>query len=156
MTTAGGRNRPSPGTRAGLTPIQKAAAAVGIVFVLVGILGFVPGITTHYKDMKFAGHQSEAMLLGTFCVSILHNIVHLLFGLVGLAMSRTVNGARTFLIGGGVIYLVLFVYGILIDKNSKANFIPINNADNILHLILGIAMIGVGVALGRRAVDARQ
>jgi len=51
------------------------------VFLLVGLLGFVPGITTHYGDLGAAGHQSTAKLLDSFQVSVLHNIVHLLFGI---------------------------------------------------------------------------
>nr|WP_193047936.1 DUF4383 domain-containing protein [Mycolicibacterium baixiangningiae] len=132
------------------TSLQKAAAAVGVVFLLVGILGFIPGITTNYDTMTFAGHHSEAALLGIFNVSILHNLVHLLFGVAGVLMARTWNGARTYLIGGGVIYLVLFIYGMLIDHNSSANFVPVNNADNWLHLVLSLAMIGLGVVLSRR------
>ena len=131
--------------------IRRAAAAAGAVFVLVGILGFIPGITTNYGDMQFAGHSSEAELLGIFQVSILHNIVHLLFGLVGLVLARTVTGARAFLIGGGAVYLVLWLYGLLIDHDSSANFVPLNNADNWLHLVLGIGMVGLGFALGRSA-----
>jgi predicted transporter len=132
------------------TTLQKAALAVGAVFLLVGILGFIPGITTNYDTMSFASHHSEALLLGIFNVSILHNIVHLLFGVAGLALARTWNGARMYLIGGGAVYLVLFVYGLLIDHNSSANFVPVNNADNWLHLALAIGMIGLGVALSRR------
>ncbi|BCI54863.1 membrane protein [Mycolicibacterium litorale] len=132
------------------TTLQKAAAAVGVVFLLVGILGFIPGITTNYDTMTFAGHHSEAALLGIFNVSILHNLVHLLFGVAGILMGRTWNGARTYLIGGGVIYLVLFIYGMLIDHHSSANFVPVNDADNWLHLVLAIGMIGLGVALSRR------
>jgi hypothetical protein len=131
------------------TNMQKAAAAVGAVFLLVGILGFVPGITTNFDQMEFAGHESEAKLLGIFQVSILHNIVHLLFGLAGLAMARSWSGARSFLIGGGAIYGLLFIYGLLIDHNSDANFVPLNGADNVLHLVLAIAMIGLGLALSR-------
>jgi hypothetical protein len=132
------------------TPLEKAALAVGAVFLLVGILGFIPGITTEYSTMKFAGHESGALLLGIFNVSILHNIVHLLFGVAGVLMARTFNGARSFLIGGGVIYLVLFIYGLVIDRRSTANFVPLNDADNWLHLILAVAMIGLGLALSRR------
>ncbi|WP_329812755.1 DUF4383 domain-containing protein, partial [Streptomyces sp. GSL17-113] len=62
---------------------------VGAVFLVVGILGFIPGVTTDYGTMQFAGHESQAMLFGVFQVSILHNIVHLLFGVVGLAAMRT-------------------------------------------------------------------
>ena len=71
------------------TPFQSLAMLVGVVFLLVGILGFVPGITTHYGDLSFAGHGSGAKLLGLFQVSILHNIVHLLFGVVGLVLAKT-------------------------------------------------------------------
>ncbi|MBD0321829.1 MAG: DUF4383 domain-containing protein [Aldersonia sp.] len=131
------------------TPIQLAALAVGAVFLLVGILGFIPGITTDYDMMKFAGHESGAKLLGIFNVSILHNVVHLLFGVAGIAMARTAQAARAYLIGGGVIYLVLWLYGLVIDHHSAANFIPVNNADNWLHLALGVAMIALGVLLWR-------
>lgn len=132
------------------TTLQKAATAVGAVFLLVGILGFIPGITTNYDTMTFASHHSEAALLGIFNVSILHNLVHLAFGVAGVLMARTWNGARTYLIGGGVIYLLLFIYGLVIDHDSSANFVPVNNADNWLHLVLAIGMIGLGVALSRR------
>ena len=128
---------------------RRAAAVVGAVFVLVGILGFIPGITTDYGSMGFAGHESDAMLLGIFQVSILHNLVHLLIGAVGIALARTASGARAFLLGGGVVYLVLWLYGLLVDHDSSGNFVPFNNADNWLHLVLGIAMVGIGVALGR-------
>ena len=73
---------------------RTAAAVVGTVFLLVGVLGFIPGITTDYDTMKFAGHESGALLIGVFQVSILHNIVHILFGVAGLAMSRTASAAR--------------------------------------------------------------
>ena len=133
--------------------VRLAATAVGAVFVLVGILGFIPGITTNYGSLEFAGSDSNAKLLGLFEVSILHNIVHLLFGVAGLAMAKATKSATSYLIGGGIIYLVLTVYGFVIDQNSAANFVPVNNADNILHLLLGIGMIALGLP-GRRAVDA--
>jgi Domain of unknown function (DUF4383) len=133
------------------TQVQTAAAAVGAVFLLVGILGFIPGITTNYDTMTFAGHESGAELLGIFEVSILHNLVHVLFGVAGLAMARTWSGARSFLIGGGAIYLVLWLYGLLIDLGSSANFVPVNDADNWLHLLLGLGMVALGLLLGRSA-----
>ncbi len=138
-----------------MTPTQKGAGAVGLVFLLVGILGFIPGLTTNYDQMRFAGHESEARLLGIFQVSILHNLVHLGFGVVGLAMARTVSLARAFLIGGGVIYLVLWLYGLVIDLASAANFVPVNVADNWLHFALGGAMIALGVVLPRFETSRR-
>jgi uncharacterized protein DUF4383 len=136
-------------TTRGRTRVELAALLVGAVFLLVGILGFIPGITTDYDQMTFAGHESGAMLLGIFLVSILHNIVHVLFGVAGLAMGRAPDSARNFLIGGGVIYLVLWLYGLLTKNGSSANFVPLNTADDWLHLVLGIAMIALGVVLGR-------
>lgn len=136
------------------TTLQKAAAAVGAVFLLVGVLGFVPGITTGYDSMEFAGHESHAELLGIFEVSVLHNVVHLLFGVAGLAMARTWGGARSFLIGGGAIYLLLWIYGLLIDKNSAANFVPLNTADDWLHFVLGLGMVALGFVLGKNRAGA--
>ena len=124
--------------------VQTAALVVAAVFVLVGILGFIPGITTNYGDMTFAGHHSDAKLLGVFQVSILHNIVHLLFGAAGFALARTVGGARAYLIGGGAIYLVLWLFGLLVGQDSAANFVPVNTADDWLHLFLGLGMIALG------------
>lgn len=134
------------------TPVQLAGASVGAVFLLVGILGFVPAITTNSGDLMMAGHHSEAMLLGLFQVSVLHNVVHLLFGVAGLALARSAAGSRAFLIVGGAIYFVLWVYGLVVPHDSAANFVPLNSADNWLHLLLAVGMTGLGVVFGRRAV----
>jgi hypothetical protein len=128
------------------------ALLVGATFLLVGILGFVPGITTHYGDMTFAGHDSEAKLLGIFGVSVLHNIVHILFGLAGLALWRTTSTARQFLIGGGIIYIGLAIFGFVVEKGSDANFVPVNTADDFLHLALGAAMVALGL-IGAKVID---
>ena len=131
---------------------QQVAKLIGIVFIAVGVLGFIPGVTSHASDIKFSGHNSPAELLGTFQVSILHNVVHILFGLAGLGLAKTMGGARQYLIGGGVVYLALFVLGIL----NGADWIPANDADNWLHLGLGVGLIGLGVMTtgGMRAKTA--
>ena len=126
------------------SPIQSVAALVGIVFLLGGILGFVPGVTTHYGDLSFAGHGSGARLLGTFQVSILHNLFHLLFGVVGLVLARTAEGAGTYLTGGGIVYLALWVFGAV----GIVGWLPANTADNWLHFLVGIGLLGLGFAAG--------
>ena len=136
------------------TPVQRAATLVGAVFLVVGILGFIPGITTNYDDLHFWENNSDAELFGLFQVSVLHNIVHLLFGIVGLALARSWKGARTFLIGGGVIYLALALYGALIRQSVDANFLPTNNADDYLHLVLALAMLALGFVRSRRRHEA--
>lgn len=137
-------------TTARLASVQLAAFIVGAVFLLVGVLGFIPGITTNYDMMTFAGHHSEAKLLGLFDISVLHNIVHLAFGVAGLALWRTFVGARRFLIGSGIIYVVLWIYGLFVADDGAANFVPVNSADNWLHLALGVGMLALGLVLGRR------
>jgi hypothetical protein len=124
----------------GRTQAQTLAMLVAVTFVLVGVLGFIPGITTHYGDLSFAGGDSGAKLLGIFQVSILHNLVHLLFGVVGWYLAKTWSGARTYLLGGGVIYLALWILGIA----NGADWIPANSADNWLHLVLGVGLLGLG------------
>ncbi|GIJ20974.1 DUF4383 domain-containing protein [Micromonospora lutea] len=143
--------RRSVGGRATRTRVQLAALVVAGVFLLIGVLGFVPGITTGYGGMTFAGHHSEARLLGVFQVSVLHNLLHLGFGVAGLLLARTVAGARVYLVGGGVLYLGLWIYGLAVGEESTANFVPLNDADNWLHLGLGLGMILLGLLLSARA-----
>jgi hypothetical protein len=132
------------------SPAQLLTLLFGATFILVGILGFVPGVTSHlYGGLDFAGHNSQAKLFHVFQVSWLHNIVHIAFGLVGLAFASSEATARIYLIGGGVVYLVLWFYGLLIDQSGGANFVPFNTADNWLHFALGAGMIVLGFATTR-------
>lgn len=140
-------------------PIARTLAGlVGALFLLIGIMGFIPGITTNFDEMQFAGHESNAKLLGIIQVSVLHNLVHLGFGVAGLALARSLAGARAYLIGGGAIYAVLWLYGLIVSHDSPANFVPFNNAGNWLHLLLAIGMIGLGLATtrGPRAAGRTQ
>lgn len=127
-------------------PVQNATRIAGLVFVAVCLLGFVPGVTTNlYGGLEFAGSAGTAELLGVFEVSVLHNIVHGLFGIAGLAMAATAMGARTYLLGGGGLYLGLFALGVV----GAAEWIPANRADDWLHLALGGGMIALGVLTTR-------
>lgn len=153
--TGGPESRTGGNTAVRRHPVQLTAMIFGVVFLLVGILGFVPGITTHYDQLTFAGPMSGAMLLGLFAVSVLHNIVHLIFGVAGLALARTASGARNYLVVGGVVYAVIWIYGLVTDPMSSANFVPLNTADNWLHLVLAVAMVGLGVLLGRNVARRR-
>ena len=96
------------------------------------------------------GFESGAQLLGIFKVSILHNLVHVAFGVAGIIAARSyASVARNFLIFGGVIYLVLWIYGLIVDKSSDGNFVPVDRADDWLHFGLGVAMVALGVLLTR-------
>lgn len=141
MAHQAGRGRP------GRSRVQLAALAVAALFLILGVAGFIPGITTGYGDMTFAGHHSGAKLVGVFQVSILHNLLHLGFGLIGLVLARRLTGARIFLAAGGAVYLALWLYGWATEDDSAANFIPVNGADDFLHLGLGFGMLALGLLL---------
>jgi hypothetical protein len=124
--------------------LVTTAQLFGVVFLLVGVLGFIPGITSDAPG-SFSGEGSDAELLGTFQVSILLNIVHLLFGIFGLALASTADGARTFLVGGGVVYLLLWIVGLI----GGLDWLPSNPADHWLHFVFGVVLLGAGLLLGR-------
>lgn len=129
--------------------IQLGAAGFGVIFLLVGVAGFIPGVTTHFMNMQFAGRESSAKLIGIFQVSVLHNVVHLLFGAAGLVLGSTPLRARNYLFYGGIAYGVLFFYGIVTTYGSPANFVPFNAADNALHIALAGAMVTASLVLDR-------
>ncbi|HXH87528.1 MAG TPA: DUF4383 domain-containing protein [Gaiellaceae bacterium] len=124
------------------TLAQKLAFVFGVTFLLAGIGGFIPGITTNlYDGLEFAGDDGNAELLGLFKVSILHNIVHALFA-IGILMAATHRGALKYLLGSGIAYIVLFVMGIV----DLGDWVPINSGDNWLHLGLLLGLLGAWAA----------
>jgi uncharacterized protein DUF4383 len=134
------------GALGGRPTVQLLATLVAATFVLVGIIGFIPGLTTNlYDGLEFAGDDGDAEIFGVFKTSVLHNLIHGAFGLVGLALARTWSGARLFLIGGGIIYIVLWVIGLL----GGLDWIPVNDPDDWLHFVLGVAMVGLGFVTTR-------
>jgi len=117
--------------------VRRVAMVFGIVFLLVGILGLVsPG------GMQMGADPAPAMILGMFPVNLLHNIVHLLFGVWGLIASRAFMSAKMYAQIGGVIYVVLAICGYFIP--TTFGFIPIGGADIWLHAALGLVLLGVG------------
>ncbi len=90
------------------------------------------------------------MDLGMFRVSVLYNAVHLLYGLASLALARTHRTARTYPLVEDAVYGVLWVYGLAVGMGSRANFVPLNTADNLLHLALAVTIIAAGPLARRR------
>ncbi|MGO4492494.1 DUF4383 domain-containing protein [Arthrobacter sp. 2YAF22_2] len=153
MTTASPH---AHGAHFGRADVQNVGMGVGIVLAAVGVLGFIPGITSQYSELRFIGPDSRAMFLGLFQVSMLLNIVQLVIGATGLSMSRNDMGARNFLMGFGLLYIIFSVYGLIVGVGSAANFLAFNTMDNWTHMVLGVAMIGAGWLLSRHLADDAQ
>ena len=150
MTTASPH---AHGVHFGRTDVQNVGMGVGVVLMLVGILGFIPGITTQYSELRFFGPDSRALFLSVFQVSMLLNIMQLAIGAAGWAMSRTAMGARKFLLGSGVLYIVLSLYGFIVGMNSPANFLSLNPADDWTFLVFGVALTITGGLLSQHLAE---
>jgi len=120
------------------TTLQKLAGVFGVIFIIIGVLGFIaPG------GLVMAMDPTTGMVLGVFPVNLLHNIVHLLFGVWGLVASRSWSGSKTFFTVGGIIYVVLTCVGFLSPMGF--GLVPLGGADIWLHAVLAIAMLGIGL-----------
>ncbi|QYJ17039.1 hypothetical protein Rxycam_02876 [Rubrobacter xylanophilus DSM 9941] len=119
--------------------VRTVALVLGVVFLLIGILGFVPGVTT-----------GEGYLLGIFAVNALHNVVHLAVGVLGIAAYYWERYARLYCQVLGVVYLVIgvlgFIPGITVGGDMLLGIIHVNLADNLLHLVVGAVAAYFGFA----------
>ncbi len=116
--------------------IRTFALVFGIVYLLVGILGFVPGLNAHHADMPpIAVDSFYGRLMGLFPVNILHNIVHILIGLWGILSSRSVGAARLFGKGLAIIYGLLTILGLIPLTNTMFGLVPIYGHDVWLHAL---------------------
>jgi len=125
---------------------RTVALVFGIVFLVIGVLGFVPALTP------------GGALLGLFMVNGLHSIVHLLFGVLGVAAALT-GMSRLYNRAGGVIYLLLGVLGLipaLVPGGMLLGLVMINPADNVLHLVIGAVLAYVGFAVQSRRSAVAQ
>jgi len=153
MTTASPH---AHGVHFGRTDVQNVSMGVGIVLMLAGVLAFIPGITQQYGELRFLGPDSHAMFLNLFQVSMLLNIVQLVIGATGWAMSRNGMGARNFLMGFGALYIVLSIFGLSVGVGSAANFLSLNTLDSWTLMALGVLMIGSGWILSRHLAEDRR
>ena len=129
-----------------LSLLQVAVLLIGVLFLALGVLGSLPGITCR-GELHWAGQGSTAELFGVFTVSVVHNAVHLASGIAAIAMAGTAIRARCYLLGVGLLYLALWVSGLLVTSRVATNFLPVDLADTWLHLCLGIVMTGLAAIL---------
>jgi hypothetical protein len=126
------------------TPAQVYALVFGATLLVVGIVGFI-------ADSSFdTGSNVQGSDLIVFEVNGWHNIVHILSGIVGLALWRNARTARLYALGFGTVYLLVTIWG-FVDGNSVLGLIPVDTADNLLHL----AIAGLGILAGLASRDVR-
>jgi len=130
----------------GMTFAQRIAQIFGWVFLIVGLAGFFA--TGASMDPS---HLTAPRLFGLFPVNVLHNVVHLLFGIWGLLASRSLGGARGYFIGAGVIYLLLAAIGTVFPDGF--GFVPLGGNDVGLHLFLAIGLLASSFLARRRTAD---
>ena len=130
-----------------MTTVQRVAQIFGWVFIAVGLLGFV-----YTGGSMEADPEMAPKLMGLFPVNVLHNLVHLAFGVWGIAAARSWDAARTYCRVGGAIYLVLAVMGFITP--TTFGLIPIGGHDIWLHVVLGAALAYFGFT-AREAVTDR-
>jgi len=125
----------------GKTLAQVYALTLGAVLVVVGILGF-------FVEPSFGvGDSAQRGTLIAFDINGWHNVVHLLSGIAGLALASTAAKARLFAIGYGAVYVLVTVLGFIVgDGGLLLSIIPINTADNLLHIAIAATGIGIGLA----------
>jgi hypothetical protein len=146
------------GRRRGLTPAQWYCLLVGLSLLLAGVFGFLAdasfdtGGTADTDRLGNADGQVQGDGFLGFEVNAWHNIVHLLSGLVLLAAFRRRGPAKTVALAFGVVYGVVATIG-LIDGSDVLGIIPVNGADNILHIAL--SALGILTALMSRGDDHR-
>ncbi len=126
-----------PDTRT-MTPAQMYALAFGAVLLLVGLIGFAVNSSFDTGDAVGTGDN-----LIVFELNGWHNLVHIASGLVGLALFRRNDTARLYALGFGAVYLLVTIIGFA-DGDSVLGLIPVNGADNVLHLLIA----GLGIAAG--------
>jgi hypothetical protein len=124
------------------SPAQVYALVIGASLVAAGILGFFYNASFGTGD----GTERDAVL-GILDVNGWHNVVHIASGALGLAVAGSYGGARAYAIALGALYLVITALGFVAgDGDELFNLIPINTEDNVLHLLIGIAGVGAGLA----------
>ncbi len=117
---------------------QLFARIYGIVFLIVGIGGFIPGLTQPHEHPGLIVNGSSGLELGLFPVNVLHNAVHILFGVWGLVAAGSLAGARLFARGVAVIYALLTVLGLIPATNTAFGLVPIYGHDVWLHGLLAV------------------
>ena len=134
------------------SPARLYCTLVGAVLVIAGIIGFFYSSGFDTGTTGVAKDTDE--VFGILGVNGWHNVVHILLGVLALAVASSTYGARAYCLGIGLVYIVLSIWGFIDSDNILVGLIPVNNEDNVLHLILGLTGLAAGAATPRAETPA--
>lgn len=136
---------------------RYAALILGIIYVLIGILGFIPGILAEPPASPSVTVDTlYGLLLGIFPVNLLHTIVHLITGVAGVLAYRTFSASRTFFKALAIVFAVLTIMGLIPGLNTTFGLIPLFGNDIWLHAITSAVGIYFGFFAPEEAPMARE
>ena len=123
------------------SPAQLYALIFGALLTIAGITGF-------FYNSDFTSDKGvRDAVFGVLDVNGWHNVVHIVTGVIGLAVASSYSASRSYALGLGLIYIIVAIWGFIIGSgDSILSIIPVNTEDNILHLLIGVAGIAAGMA----------
>jgi hypothetical protein len=135
------------------SPARLYCTLVGAVLVIAGIIGFFysAGFDTGVSGVA----KDTDEVFGILAVNGWHNVVHILLGVLALVAAGTPYGARTYCLAIGLVYLLLALWGFIDDDGVILGLVPLNDEDNVLHLILGLTGLAAGAASPKTEAPVR-
>ena len=130
------------------TPVQKAARISAIVLAVLAVLGFIPGITADYDQLGITGNGPDAQLFGLLAISVLHNVLLLLFAALLLVSARRAGAAKVTFMALGLFNLLAALYGLINARYESETWVPAGVSDNWFHLVLGAVLFFLGLLRG--------
>jgi hypothetical protein len=123
------------------------ALVMGVAFLVVGILGFVPALVTAPEgDPSLLVEAGHGRLFGLFPVNVVHNLIHLAFGVWGVVVWRAFAPSRIYGRSVAIIYAVLAVMGLIPVLATTFGLVPLHSHDIWLHAAIAIVAAYFGYA----------
>lgn len=122
---------------------QRFAQVFGVIYLVMGVAGFipVPPLLVGELPSPVIG-PFDGYLLGLFAVNWFHSLAHLSIGAIGLAVYRSPVGAMSYALALGVVYLLLFVIGLVANLGALGGLLPLNALDDLLHVLTAAVAFG--------------
>lgn len=136
------------------SPARLYCTLVGAVLVIAGIIGFF--YSSGFDTGATGVARDTDDVFGILAVNGWHNVVHILLGVLALAVAGSPSGARAYCLGIGLVYVLLALWGFIDGDGVILGLVPLNDEDNFLHLILGLTGLAAGAATEKTEAPAAR